>query len=210
MPSLTRARLSAVGAIAVMAACVAALTCFFWQVHALLFEVGTLAAFFVAFRAALPVARWLAGLPTIHRAIFYALLAAVVAGHFAANVTGGKRIGYPFIAWDIFSNVSETETVSCRELIGTTADGKTVRLLVEQLFPSIIQFDLPLPDEPEKMARLVTALARAYNARHAADPVREVDLMLMAVKLHPPPGQSNRQPSCKFLQRYDISSAPAS
>jgi hypothetical protein len=202
----TRARLSALGAVVLIAVCGAAVLYYTWQIHALVFEAYALTALFIAFRSAPPVARWLGGMPAIHRVVLYGLLAAVVAGQFTLD----KRTWYPFVAWDIFSNVSETETVSCRELIGTTADGKTVRLLVEQLFPSIIQFDLPLPDEPEKMARLVTALARAYNARHAADPVREVDLMLMAVKLHPPPGQSNRQPSCKFLQRYDILSAPAS
>lgn len=206
MTSPTRARLSAAGAIAVIVACVVALTYYFWPIHALLFEAYVLAAIFVAFRAASPVARWLSGLPVIHQVVFYALLAAVVVGHFTSN----KRSYFPFVAWDIFSAVSPQDTVTCSELIGTTADGKSVRLLAEQLFPSIIQFDFPPQNEPDKMARLVTALAKAYNTHHAADPVREVDLMLMAVKLHPPPGQSNSQPSCEFLQRYDISSAPSS
>ena len=206
MTSPTRARLSAAGAVAVIVACVAALTYCYWPIHALLFEVYVLAALFVAFRAAPPVRRWLAALPLVYRAIFYTLLAAVVAGH----LTSDKRTYYPFVAWDIFSAVSNQETVFCRELVGTTTDGKPVRLLVEQLFPSIIQFDLPPGNRSDQTARLAAVLARAYNAHHATDPVREVDLMLMAVKLHPPPGQSNSQPSCEFLQRYDILSAPSS
>ena len=43
-----------------------------------------------------------------------------------------------------------------------------------------------------------------------ADPVREVDLMLMAVKLHLPPGQSRTQPSCELLHRFDLSPARSS
>ena len=77
-------------------------------------------------------------------------------------------------------------------------------------FPSIVQFDLPAHDEPLKMERLVTVLAAEYNRHHAADPVREVDLMMMAVKLHLPPGQLRSQPSCELLQRFDLSPAPSS
>ena len=189
-----------------IAVCLATLTYYLWPIHGLLFEVYALTGLFIAFRAAPPVKRWLAGLPPLHRGIFYVLLAVVVAGHLRSD----KRTYFPFVAWDIFSAVSEQDTVSCRELIGTTVSGKSVRLLVEQLFPSIVQFDLPPQNEPEQMAHLVTALARAYNARHTADPVRQVDLVRMAVQLHSPSRPSHRPPSCQFLQRYDISSAPSS
>jgi hypothetical protein len=60
------------------------------------------------------------------------------------------------------------------------------------------------------MDRLVAAVAAEYNRQHAADPVREVDLMLMAVKLHLPPGQLRSQPSCELLHRFDLSPAPSS
>jgi hypothetical protein len=203
---MSRARLQTMGAIVIMVVCAAAVLAFTWQIHRVVLQVYALIALFIAFHAAPPVARWRAGVPVVHCAIFYSLLAAVVAGHFSMN----KERYFPFVAWNIFSKVNEEQIVSCPELIGTTANGKSVRLLVEQLFPSIVQFDLPPPDKPDQMARLVTALAKAYNARHAADPVREVDLMLMAVKLHPPPGQSHSEPSCEFLHRYDISSAPSS
>jgi hypothetical protein len=202
----SRAWISTVTAIAVIVACAVTVTYFYWGIRGLILQIYAVTALFIAFRSAPPLVRWLAGLPLIHRSILYALLAAVVAGHFSLST----RRYYPFVAWDIFSAVSEQETVFCRELVGTTADGKSVRLLVEQLFPSVVQFDLPSKDEPEQMNSLVAALAKAYNARHAADPVREIDLMLMAVKLHPPPGQSHSQPSCELLQRYDISSAPSS
>jgi len=202
-----RAWISTVSAIAVIVACAVAVTYFYWGIHGLILQIYAVTALFIAFRSAPPVVRWLAGLPLIHRTILYVLLTAVAAGHLFSFST---RTYFPFVAWDIFAAVSEQETVFCRELVGTTADGKPVRLLVEQLFPSVVQFDLPSKDEPEKMNSLVAALAKAYNARHAADPVREIDLMLMAVKLHPPPGQSHSQPSCELLQRYDISSAPSS
>lgn len=203
MISTSSARLHA-GAIAVIVACVIAITYTFRQIHGIIFEIFALTALLIAFRATPSVAHWLAGLPLIHRAIFYLLLAAVVAGHFTSNT----RTYYPFVAWDIFAATSNQETVFDRELLGTTAHGKSVRLLVEQLFPSIVQFDLPKND-PAKMDLLVAALAKAYNAQHGDDPVREVDLMLMAVKLHPKSGQSHNQPSCELLQRYDVSSAPS-
>ena len=189
------------GAIAIIVVCFAALTWYFWPVRGVLFQAYALAALFIALRSASPLAGWLAATPPVHRAVFYVLLGATVAGHFTLNT----RKYFPFVSWDIFSSVSEQETVFCRELVGTTASGQRVRLLAEQLFPSIIQFDLPPDTEPRAMEDLIAALARQYNAQHAADPVREVDLMLMAVKLHPPPGQPRHQPSCELLQRYDLS-----
>ena len=208
MTSSSRARLSTGLAVAVIAACAIAVAYYYWQIHPLLFEIYALIALFIGFWTASPLRRWLTGLPVIHRAIFAALPALVVAGHLASNVTSAKRTLYPFIAWDIFSAVSDQDSVSCRELIGTTVDGKSVRLLVEQLFPSIIQFDLPPENRPGDMNQLVQALARAYNARHAADPLRAVDLMLVTVHLHPRPGSAAAPPSCQH--RYDISSAPSS
>ena len=205
MPT-SRARLQTAGAIAVIAVCGAAITWYFWPIRGVVFQIYALAAIFIAFHACPPITRWLASTPIVHRIVLYTMLAAMVAGHFTLS----KTKYFPFVAWDIFSVVSEQETVFCRELIGTTASGKQIRLVVEQLFPSIVQFDLPPDNEPEKMDRLVAALATEYNAHHAADPVREVDLMLMAVKLHLPAGQSHTQPSCELRHRYDLSPAPSS
>ncbi len=186
---------------AVILACLALLTFFFWPIRGVLFQVYALAGILLALQHAPPVARWLAATPVAHRLIVYALILAVVAGHFTLST----RRFFPFVAWDIFSSVSEQETVFCRELIGTTASQKQVRLLVEQLYPSIIQFDLPPSTQSANLDLLVSAMARTYDAHHPADPLREVDLMLMAVKLHPPPGQTHRQPSCELLQRFDLS-----
>jgi hypothetical protein len=200
MPGPRSPLVTAVAA-AVIVGCLAALTYFTWQIHRYVFQIFAVAAVLVALHTAPPISRWLAGTPVAHRAVLYLLLAAVVAGHFTLQ----QRSYFPFVVWDIFSAVSNQETVFCRELVGTTASDKKVRLLVEQLYPSIIQFDLPPDTEPGKLDLLVSAMAKTYNTQHAADPLREVDLMLMAVKLHPPPGQPRSQPSCELLQRFDLS-----
>jgi hypothetical protein len=202
----TSARLQAAGAITVIVVCAVAVAAFYWPIHHLILQVYAVAALLIGLHACPPIARWLASTPVAHRVVLYALLAAVIAGHFTLQ----QRRYFPFVVWDIFSAVNEQETVFSDELVGTTASGKQIRLVVEQLFPSIVQFDLPPHDEPLKMERLVRVLAAQYNQHHATDPVREVDLFLMAVKLHLPPGQSRVQPSCELLHRFDLSPAPSS
>ncbi len=205
MRGVTPRVLVLLASLALIAVCLALFTWLAWPIHRYLLQVYAVVALLIALRAAPPMARHLAGMPAVHRAIIYGLILAVVAGHFTLQ----QKRYFPFVVWDIFCAVSEQETVFCRELIGTTASQKKVRLLVEQLYPSIIQFDLPPRDQPDKLDLLVSALARTYNQQHPADPLREVDLMLMAVKLHPPAGES-RQPSCEFLQRFDLSPGPSS
>jgi hypothetical protein len=57
------------------------------------------------------------------------------------------------------------------------------------------------------MADLARTLARAYDRAHAQDPVRRVDLMRIAVPLHPPLPVPRPFPSCELLKSYDLSSA---
>jgi hypothetical protein len=160
----------------------------------------------LAFRYWPPMIRWIGAMPLVHRIAFGVLIAAMILGHFTLN----GRTYFPYIAWEIFPFARDDDPVTCREFIATTASGQQVRLLVEQLFPSIVQFDLPLDKsgnlQPSAEA-LACALAKIYNEHHAADPVRRVDLMLMAVPLHPSPTESRAEPSCELLKRYDISSA---
>jgi hypothetical protein len=105
--------------------------------------------------------------------------------------------------------------VTCRQFLATTASGKKVRLLAEQLFPSIVQIDEmenlddPRYFPPDTTDRLALALAKAYNDRHADDPVRQVDLVVLAVQLHPPATESRALPSCELLKHYEISLAPS-
>jgi hypothetical protein len=190
-------------ALAVITLCVGVLVYLLWPIHRLVLQAVALLVFLLGFRFCPPLTRWLARMPALHRLSFFLLMGAVVVGHFSLTT---YRY-YPFVAWEIFSGVSEKDSVLCRELIGTTEQGRPVRLLVEQLFPSIIQFDLPPAGEDQKIEKLVHVLARAYNAHHPSDPVSHVDLMLMAVDLHPSPGESRPEPSCELLQRYEISSA---
>ena len=156
----------------------------------------------LAYRYWPPMIRWVASMPVAHRAVFGLLVGGMVLGHYTLN----GRTYFPFVVWEIFPFVHEDDPVTCREFIATTASGAKVRLLVEQLFPSIVQVN-PLDSySPEATEHLARALAKIYNERHTDDPVRQVELMVMAVKLHPPANESRAQPSCELLQRYDISS----
>ena len=157
----------------------------------------------LAFRYWPPMMRWVASMPVAHRVVFGVLIGAMILGHYTLN----NRTYFPYVAWEIFPFVHEDDPVTCSELIATTASGEKVRLLAEQLLPSIVQIN-PLncysPDTTEHLAR---ALAKMYNEHHADDPVQGVDLLVMAVKLHPPASESRAQPSCELLKHYDISSA---
>jgi hypothetical protein len=155
-----------------------------------------------------PMARWVGRMPVPHRAVSALILLGMVAGHFSLQ----KRAYFPFIPWYIFPSQREDDPVTSREFIATTASGKQVRLLPEQLFPSIIQVDpLAALDDPKLYPpgttdHLAHALAKVYNEHHANDPVQQIDLILQAVQLHPPPNESRTEPSCELLKRYDISS----
>jgi hypothetical protein len=155
-----------------------------------------------------PLVRWAASMPVLHRVVFGVLLGAMMLGHYTLN----SRTYFPFVTWAIFPVVTDENPVTCNEFIATTMDGSKVRLLVEQLFPSIVQiapveaFDDPRHYTPGTTEHLARSLAKVYNEHHAANPVWRVDLMRLAVQLHPPAGESRAAPSCELLKRYDISS----
>jgi hypothetical protein len=155
-----------------------------------------------AFRYWPPMIRWVASMPVPHRVVFGVLIACMICGHYTLN----GRTYFPYVSWEIFPFVRQDDPVTCREFIATTNDGRKVRLLVEQLFPSIVQVNSLEIYSPETTERLARALAKVYNEHHADDPVRQVDFFVMAVQLHPPAGESRAQPSCELLQHYDISS----
>ncbi len=162
----------------------------------------------LAYRYWPPMIRLVTSMPVAHRIVFGALIGSMILGHYTLN----GRTYFPFVTWEIFPFVHEDDPVTCREFIGTPNEGPKVRLLVEQLFPSIVQIDpIDALDDPsyyppgttEKLAR---ALAKAYNERHPANPIWRVELMELAVKLHPPAGESRTLPSCELLKQYDVSS----
>jgi len=162
----------------------------------------------LAFRYWPPMIRWVKSMPVAHRVVFAVLIGSMTAGHYTLN----GRTYFPYVTWEIFPFVNERDPVTCREFIATTNSGHKVRLLVEQLFPSVVQVDsVELMDDPQyyppgTTEHLARALAKVYNELHADDPVWRVDLMLLAVQLHPPASESRATPSCELLQRYDISS----
>ena len=156
----------------------------------------------LAFRSWPPMVRWMTSMPVPHRAVFALMIAGIIVGHYTLHA----RTFYPFVAWEIFPAVTEENPVTCREFIATTDNGNKVRLLVEQLFPSIVQIN-PLDSfSPEMTDHLASALVKAYNQQHTDNPVRQLDLVVMAVNLHPSAGEIRAQPSCQLLKRYDFSS----
>ena len=165
------------------------------MIEACLLIVATL-----AFRCWPPIKQWLGRMPATHRAVLFLVLGGMVLGNFAPD----SRTWFPFVKWDIFGYLREEDPITCREFWAVTSAGRGVRLLAEQLFPSIVQFDLPRRNDSAAMTDLVEALAREYNRRHANDPVRQVDLVEIAVKLHP--ARPGERPACEILRHYEISS----
>jgi hypothetical protein len=151
-----------------------------------------------------PMVRLVKAMAIPHRIVFGLLIGAMILGHYTLN----GRTYFPFVVWEIFPFFREVDPVTAREFVATTADGTKVRLLAEQLVPSLVQINR-IDDMPDDMTEhLARALAKIYNEHHASNPVQSVDLVVMAVHLHPPADESRDQPSCEFLKHYDISSAP--
>jgi hypothetical protein len=154
-----------------------------------------------------PFAAWLRGMPVAHRIVFGLLVGGMILGHYTFN----GRTYFPFVAWEIFPQMEKGDTVKAGEFTGHTASGAKVRLLAEQLFPSLVQIDrvetLDAAYGPGTTDDLALALAKMYNAHHPADPVTQVDLTEVAVNLHPPASELHDKPSCELLKSYDVSSA---
>jgi hypothetical protein len=189
-------------AIAVIAFCIGLIFWLFRPIHQFVAEICAIIIVVLAFRYWPPMVRWFLGMPVVHRVIFVGLLGAMLAGHLAVK----GRTCFPFVSWEIFSIPRQEDPVSCREFMATTAQGKSVRLLVEQLFPSVVQFNPPGDNNSPAMTHLVQALARAYDRAHPADPVQRVDLMQFSVKLHPAFDETDHSPTCELLKSYDVSS----
>jgi|HubBroStandDraft_2_1064218.scaffolds.fasta_scaffold143002_2 hypothetical protein len=148
-----------------------------------------------------PMQRWAGAMPVPHRIVPAVLLFGMVAGHFTLQT---HRF-FPFMVWEIFTTAHESDPVTCREFIATTADGKAKRLLVEQIFPSIVQFNPPADNDSAAMTDLVAAMARVYNEHHADNPVQKIDLVLQSVPLHPAANEAF--PPCEQIKSFPISSA---
>ena len=159
-------------------------------------------AILLAFRYWPPMIRFVRDMTLPHRVVFGVLLGAMILGHYTLN----GRTYFPFVVWEIFPFMREENPVRCEEFIATTASGAKVRLLAEQLIPSIVQLN-PLGSlPPETTEHLAFALAKIYNEHHPDNPARQIDLMVMAVQLHPPANESRNQPSCELLKTFDVSS----
>jgi len=209
-PARTPSRVQPVLAFAIIAICIAAIMYMvsFAIPLKLAGQAYLILIILLAYRYWPPMIRLVKSMPVPHRVVFGILIGGMIMGHYTLN----GRTYFPFVVWEIFPFVHENDPVTCREFIATTDDGTKVRLIAEQLFPSIVQIDPVFalddprwypPGTTEKLAR---TLAKTYNEHHPDNPVWRVDLMELAVQLHPPPGEMRTQPSCELLKRYDISS----
>jgi lysylphosphatidylglycerol synthetase-like protein (DUF2156 family) len=203
-PTRISSRLHPAIVVAVICACVAAII---WMVSyavplKLAGQAYLIIIILLAFRYWPPMIRWVTSMPVPHRVVFGVLMGSMILGHYTLN----GRTYFPYVVWEIFPFDREDNPVTCPEFIATTESGNKIRLLVEQLFPSIVQINPLEIYSPETTEHLARALAKVYNEHHAGDPVRRIDLFVMAVQLHPPASESRAQPSCELLKRYDISS----
>lgn len=179
-----------------------------WKISALIplalaGQAYLLIAILLAFRYWPPMKALVIMMPVAHRVVAAVLLGGMILGHYTLN----GRTYFPFVVWAIFPHVEDKPSgVSAHEFIATTANGSRVRLIVEQLFPSLVQVDRLEDFPPDTTERLARALAKKYNQLHAGNPVRTVDLMAMSVPLHPRAGESRAEPSCELLKQYDVSS----
>jgi hypothetical protein len=180
----------------------AVLVSFVWPIlpYRLTGQAVMLAILVRAFCGWAPMRRWAGAMPWPHRLVFALLIWGMIAGHFTLQ----PHRFFPFVSWEIFTRAPEVDPVTCREFIATTADGKTKRLLVEQLFPSIVQFNPPADNDSAAMSDLVAAMARVYNEHHADDPVQKIDLVLQSVPLHPAADEAF--PPCALIKSFPISS----
>jgi hypothetical protein len=103
------------------------------------------------------VRQFLGGMSWVHRIVVAALFGCVIWGHFDR-----QNVYFPFVTWQLFSDTRQDDPVVEDEFIGTTRSGKSVRLLVEQLFPSVTWFQIPT--DPEIRSRLAGVLAERFNS----------------------------------------------
>ena len=116
-----------------------------------------------------PMQQWIAGMPVAHRLVFGGLIGAMVLGHYSLN----GRTFFPFVVWEIFPHAEKGGPVMARELIGKTASGAKVRLLVEQQFPSIVQVDRLEDMSPQTTDALAASIQQLRDmvGRHLRSPV---------------------------------------
>jgi hypothetical protein len=196
----TSPRLVLVFALGALLFSAAVLFVLLWPIHRIAGQAYALIALLLAFRFSPPVSHWLENMPKEHRLVLALLLGGLIVGHFTLQ----PYKFFPFVSWEIFPFVREEDPVTCRQFQATTASGKSVRLLAEQLFPSIVQFNPPAENDSPAMTHLVQSLAGMYNRHHPGDPVRRVDLVQVSIPLH-----SAKFPPCELLNHYEISSAPS-
>ncbi len=154
-----------------------------------------------------PVFRLIKQMSPAHLVVMILCVGSFLVGHLWIS----SRATFPIMSWYIFTGPNDFDEVRCREMFGVFKDGKEKRLLVEQIFPSIVQFNLPIDSVDGKrspsMPRIIFAIGAEYNRLHPDNPVIRVDLRELVVPVRP--SSPEQKPSWTSLESYTISSDPS-
>ncbi len=158
--------------------------------------------FLISFVTFPPISRHLSKIPMPHAVVTVLVMALLIGGHFTNN----NFKYFPIMAWAIFPYSFDLADVKCGEMIGIHADKTETRLLVEQIIPSIVQFDLPRDLNDPRMPATIQAIAHEYNLLHPANPVVTVEIREFSVPIRPQPGE---KPTWTTLTSFTVSSDPS-
>ncbi len=77
--------------------------------------------------------QWFRDLSSKSQLSLIGLIALIVAGHFARS----SNVTFPFVTWDMYTEVATPSTLNRVELEGVTEDGESISINPSRLFPSL-------------------------------------------------------------------------
>ncbi len=177
-------------------------------------SLGTRALAFAQALFYLPFFLWLASFPALRelfaglgkgRQIFFLGLAGLI---FIGQIASDNRRLYPFLQWRMYCSINPTD--SYVEYAATHASGTRSHLPFAKLAPTTSTHDFmerfghkvkkiadpaaPTADEAARLALFreeMSELMKIYNARHAADPIRAIEVSVRRVPVRTYAGKAS-------------------